>query len=109
MECETIAHGTQKFEKDIFLFLQFLKDFYELSSWNSSIPPIMQLQIKINHILSKGYYTQYRRQLRGQMRCYEDDGYQFVRNEPEIMELLKLSSIFALSSIERVKLVRFFF
>lgn len=60
------------------------------------------------HLKTSGYYTMWRRQLRGMMHCYEDDGYIFVRNEPEIMKLLKVSSIFALNPIQRVKLINVF-
>uniref|UniRef100_A0A915N7Y6 Uncharacterized protein n=1 Tax=Meloidogyne javanica TaxID=6303 RepID=A0A915N7Y6_MELJA len=56
------------------------------------------------HLKTSGYYTQYRRQLRGFMHCYEDDGYIFSHSETEIMELLKKSSIYALNPHQRVKL-----
>uniref|UniRef100_A0A1I8B7F3 WAC domain-containing protein n=1 Tax=Meloidogyne hapla TaxID=6305 RepID=A0A1I8B7F3_MELHA len=56
------------------------------------------------HLKTSGYYTQYRRQLRGFMHCYEDDGYIFSHSETEIMEVLKKSSIYALTSQQRIKL-----
>nr|CAD2162362.1 unnamed protein product [Meloidogyne enterolobii] len=66
---------------------------------NRDITEIIRL-----HLKTSGYYTQYRRQLRGFMHCYEDDGYIFSHSETEIMELLKKSSIYALNPHQRIKL-----
>ncbi|KAF7638632.1 hypothetical protein Mgra_00002010 [Meloidogyne graminicola] len=66
---------------------------------NRDITEIIRL-----HLKTSGYYTQYRRQLRGFMHCYEDDGYLFAHSEYEIMEILKKSSIYALNPHQRIKL-----
>uniref|UniRef100_A0A914HKS5 WAC domain-containing protein n=1 Tax=Globodera rostochiensis TaxID=31243 RepID=A0A914HKS5_GLORO len=59
-------------------------------------------------LITSGFYTKWRRQLRGLMHCYEDDGFLFVEQHPDIIELLEKTSVYALNPSQRVRLINTF-
>uniref|UniRef100_A0A183CFR9 WAC domain-containing protein n=1 Tax=Globodera pallida TaxID=36090 RepID=A0A183CFR9_GLOPA len=59
-------------------------------------------------LITSGFYTKWRRQLRGLMHCYEDDGFLFVEQHPDIVELLEKTSVYALNPSQRVQLINTF-
>ncbi|KAL3116768.1 hypothetical protein niasHT_004269 [Heterodera trifolii] len=59
-------------------------------------------------LLTAGFYTKWRRQMRGQMHCYEDDGFIFAQQHPELVEHLEKFSVYSLNPTQRVQLITTF-
>ncbi|OZC11716.1 Bromodomain protein [Onchocerca flexuosa] len=89
----------------------WMKKFLGLSARHLPIDWMTLTEVLRLSLLTSGYYTgtpthRFRLFSRGAIRCYEDEGFLFAKDNPHTMSILEKKSVFDLQPYERIALFK---